>query len=280
MLIHQEHFEKVSNIFGMGVCAFFECGFLLTVESFLLTAELFCLQLTILVFTYSWSCFGYSLSLFTYTVGVFFAYSGKVHLIRALRDCKQRSLTVSNKAPTVRENFPPFLWSFIFCHALAVPTIVLTLAAQNRESRSARFPESRAWNRQKFRSEKRKNESNRKKVGSQKIDSESPFESHPLNAYSDFGIARFESHDSESLDSRFRIADSVPTIVLTARGLAKGAPGPKKLKTESKKSQNRLFFNYFDSFSTPFSTFWAPGPRGRGNSFSDSFSNFGPRGPK
>ena len=34
------------------------------------------------------------------------------------------------------------------------------------------------------------------------------------------------------------------------------APGPKKSKMESKKS---LFFNYFDSFSTPFSTFWAPG---------------------
>ena len=34
--------------------------------------------------------------------------------------------------------------------------------------------------------------------------------------------------------------------------------------------------DYFDSFSTPFSTFWAPGPRGPRNSFSDSFSNFGP----
>ena len=33
-------------------------------------------------------------------------------------------------------------------------------------------------------------------------------------------------------------------------------------KTESKKSQNRLFFNCFDSFATPFLTFWAPGPRG------------------
>ena len=34
--------------------------------------------------------------------------------------------------------------------------------------------------------------------------------------------------------------------------------------------------NRFWLFSTPFSTFWAPGPRGPGNSFSDSFSNFGP----
>ena len=65
---------------------------------------------------------------------------------------------------------------------------------------------------------------------------------------------------------------------MSSRGLS--APGPKKLKTGSKKSQNRLFFNYFDSFSTPFSTFWAPGPRGLGNSFSDSFSNSGPGRPK
>ena len=56
---------------------------------------------------------------------------------------------------------------------------------------------------------------------------------------------------------------------MSSRGLS--APGPKKSQTESKKSQNRLFFNYFDSFSTPFSTFWAPGPRGPGNSFSELF---------
>ena len=84
------------------------------------------------------------------------------------------------------------------------------LAAQNRESRIARFLESRAGNRQKFRSEKQKIESNRSKVESRKIDSESPSESQPINAQSDLGIARFESHDSESPDSRFRIADSVP----------------------------------------------------------------------
>ena len=49
-------------------------------------------------------------------------------------------------------------------------------------SRIARFPESRAWNRQKFRSEKQKYESNRSKVASQKTDSESPSESQPINA--------------------------------------------------------------------------------------------------
>ena len=47
-------------------------------------------------------------------------------------------------------------------------------------------------------------------VESRKIDSESPSESHPINAWSDLGITRFESHDSESPDSRFRIVDSVP----------------------------------------------------------------------
>ena len=36
-----------------------------------------------------------------------FAYSGKVRLIRALRDCKQRSLTVSKKAPTVSTKASP-----------------------------------------------------------------------------------------------------------------------------------------------------------------------------
>ena len=61
--------------------------FLLTAGSFLLTVELFYLQLTILAF---------------------FAYSGKVHLISALRDCKQSSLAVSKKAPTVSKKASPF----------------------------------------------------------------------------------------------------------------------------------------------------------------------------
>ena len=68
-------------------------AFLLTVAnfSFLLTVEAF--LLTILA------------SLLT--IGAFFAYSGKVRLIRALRDFKQRSLTVSKKAPTVSKELPP-----------------------------------------------------------------------------------------------------------------------------------------------------------------------------
>ena len=48
----------------------------------------------------------YSLSFFTYNWS-FFAYSGKARLIRALRDCKQRSVTVSKKAPTVSRKASP-----------------------------------------------------------------------------------------------------------------------------------------------------------------------------
>ena len=51
--------------------------------------------------TYRWSFFfGLQLELF--------AYSGKVRLLSALRDCKQRSLTVSKKAPTVSKKASPW----------------------------------------------------------------------------------------------------------------------------------------------------------------------------
>ena len=71
-------------------------------------------------------------------------------------------------------------------------------------SRTARFPESRARTRQKFCSKEHKNEWNRHEMESRKINSESLFESHHINAEGDLGIARFESRDSESPDSRFR----------------------------------------------------------------------------
>ena len=59
-------------------------AFLLTIGAFLLT--------TLAFFTCNWSLF---------------AFSGKVHLIRALRDCKRRSLTVSKKARAAsKKNFP------------------------------------------------------------------------------------------------------------------------------------------------------------------------------
>ena len=74
---------------------FSDAAFLLTVGSFLLTVELFCLHSTILAFfTYKWS-FSLTIVAFLLTIGAFFAYSGKVRLRSALRDCKQRSLTVS-----------------------------------------------------------------------------------------------------------------------------------------------------------------------------------------
>ena len=46
------------------------------------------------------------------TLQTFFAYNGKVRLIRAFRDCKQRSLTVSKKAPTVSKKASPFWRKF------------------------------------------------------------------------------------------------------------------------------------------------------------------------
>ena len=66
-------------------------------------------------FAYSWKLPSYSgaflltldnFSSFAYSWR-FFACSGKVRQIRGSRDCKQRSLTVSKKAPTVsQKNFP------------------------------------------------------------------------------------------------------------------------------------------------------------------------------
>ena len=68
-------------------------AFLLAVDnfSFLLTVGAFLLQFLV----------------FLLTVGAFFAYSGKVPLIRALRDCKRRSSTVSKNAPTVSKKASP-----------------------------------------------------------------------------------------------------------------------------------------------------------------------------
>ena len=75
-------------------------SFLLTVDKFSFCysqLELFCLQLEL---------FGLQLELF--------AYSGKARLIRALRDCKQRSLTVSKTAPTVSKEASRFSsWPFV-----------------------------------------------------------------------------------------------------------------------------------------------------------------------
>ena len=66
-------------------------------------------------FAYNWKFPAYSgvfllaidnFSLFAYNWSSF-AYSGKVRLIRALRDCKQRNLTVSKKARAVSKQASP-----------------------------------------------------------------------------------------------------------------------------------------------------------------------------
>ena len=60
-------------------------------------------------------------------------------------------------------------------------------------------------------------------------------------------------------------------------------PGAQKVKNgvqkESKKLKFQLFSNFFDSFVTPFLTFWAPGPEGPRNSFSTPLPTLGPKGP-
>ena len=83
-------------------CSFFGYSWKLPAYSgaFLLTVDNFSF------FTYNWSFFAYSFSFSAYSWS-FSAYSGKVRLIRALRDCKQRSLTVSKKAPTVSKKASP-----------------------------------------------------------------------------------------------------------------------------------------------------------------------------
>ena len=85
------------------------CGLFAYNESFLLTVELFYLQLTILAFfllQLELKVLDYNFSLFTYSWS-FSAYSGKVRLIRALRGCKRRSLTVRKKAPTASKETSP-----------------------------------------------------------------------------------------------------------------------------------------------------------------------------
>ena len=82
-------------------------------------------------FTHSWSFFAYSFSFFTYSWS-FFAYSGKVRLIRASRDCKQRSLTVSKKAPTVSKKASPIIFGPLLGKSLE-PSTVSKLGALQRQ---------------------------------------------------------------------------------------------------------------------------------------------------
>ena len=70
-------------------------------------------------------------------------------------------------------------------------------ALSGTESRIARFPESRAWNRQKFRSEKQKKrvESQQSRIAENRFRIAIRIAAYQYYAYP--GIARFESHDSE-----------------------------------------------------------------------------------
>ena len=108
---------RSSSLIGYGenefpwffMCCVFGCGFFASSwkfptynwASFLLTVDNFSFL------TYNWSFFSLTvLTFFAYNCS-FFAYSGKVRLIRALRDCEQRSLTVSKKTPTVSKKISP-----------------------------------------------------------------------------------------------------------------------------------------------------------------------------
>ena len=88
--------------------------FCLQLEASCLQWSFFHLQLTIFAFLLAiLAFFAYNFSFRAYNWS-FFAYGEKVRLIRALRDCKQRSLTVSKKAPPVsKKSFPRF---FFFRH--------------------------------------------------------------------------------------------------------------------------------------------------------------------
>ena len=83
-----------------------DATFCLQLEASRLQWSCFCLQLTILAFYLQLELFTYNCCFFTYSWS-FFAYSGKVRPIHALRNCKQRSLTVGKKAPTVSKKASP-----------------------------------------------------------------------------------------------------------------------------------------------------------------------------
>ena len=88
-------------------CSFFAYNWKLSAYSgaFLLRVDEFSF------FTWSWSFFTYIFSVLTYSWS-FSACSGKVRLISALKNCKQRSLTVSERAPTASNT--PFFCLTVF----------------------------------------------------------------------------------------------------------------------------------------------------------------------
>ena len=101
-------FSEKTHAFGTCGCNFFAYSWKLPAYggAFLLTIDNFS------YFPYNWSFFTYNLSLF--------AYNEKVRLISALRDCKQRTLTVSKKAPTVSKEASPFSKRPLFPNPIGV----------------------------------------------------------------------------------------------------------------------------------------------------------------
>ena len=86
-----------------------DAAFLLTVVSFLLAVGLFLLTIdSFSFFTYSRSFSAYSL-VSLLTVGAF-CLQWESASNKGLRGCKQRSLTVSKKTPTVSKKFPPIVF--------------------------------------------------------------------------------------------------------------------------------------------------------------------------
>ena len=71
-----------------------------------------------------------------------------------------------------------------------------------------------------------------------------------------------------------------PKVEKRVRKCRPVGPVAQKVENGVEKESKWTVFTYFDSFSTPCLPFWAAGPRGTGNSFLDSFSNFGPEVPK
>ena len=88
----------------------------------------------------------------------------------------------------------------------------------------------------------------------------------------------FVSKATESCDSLALLQGSFgPSRPKVGKRVGNEFPGPlgfgaQKVAKQSRQRVKVVENSRFDSFSTRFSTFWAPGPRGPGNSFSDSFS--------
>ena len=81
--------------------------FCLQLEASCLQWSFLYLQLTIVAFLLTVGAFLLTALASLLTVGAFLPTMGKARLIRALRDCKQRSSTVSKKAPTVSKKASP-----------------------------------------------------------------------------------------------------------------------------------------------------------------------------